>query len=102
MKRRLLHIIVSFLILMTSCDKFEWHNPYDPECPKDLFTPSAPGATMEGNSVKLTWTQENDNISGFALFRRAEGESITALAQTQKSTTQYLDGVNKSFGHSGS
>ncbi|MFN5480065.1 MAG: LamG-like jellyroll fold domain-containing protein [Chitinophagaceae bacterium] len=48
---------------------------------------------MEGNSVKLTWTQENDNISGFALFRRAEGESITALAQTQKSTTQYLDGA---------
>jgi uncharacterized protein (TIGR02145 family) len=80
-------------MLMTSCDKFEWHNPYDPECPKELFTPSAPGATMEGNSVKLTWTQENDNISGFALFRRAEGEGITALAQTQKSTTQYLDGT---------
>ncbi len=76
---------------MSSCDKFEWHNPYDPECPKELFTPSSPGATMEGNSIKLTWSQQNDDISGFALFRSAEGESITNLTQTQKSTTQYID-----------
>jgi uncharacterized delta-60 repeat protein len=76
---------------LISCDKFEWYNPYDPECPKELFTPSSPGATMEGNSIRLIWTQENDYISGFALFRSADGESITNLTQTQKSTTQYLD-----------
>ncbi len=76
---------------MSSCDKFDWNNPYDPECPKELFTPSSPGATMEGNSVKLTWSQQNDDISGFALFRSAEGESISNLTQTQKSTTQYID-----------
>jgi uncharacterized delta-60 repeat protein len=46
---------------------------------------------MEGNSVKLTWSQQNDDISGFALFRSAEGESIANLTQTQKSTTQYID-----------
>jgi hypothetical protein len=79
------------ILFLSSCDKFDWHNPYDPECPKELFTPSSPGATMEGNSVKLTWSQQNDNISGFALFRSAEGESITNLTQTQKSTTQYID-----------
>ncbi len=76
---------------MSSCDKFDWNNPYDPECPKELFTPSSPGATMEGNSVKLTWSQQNDDISGFALFRSAEGETITNLTQTQKSTTQFID-----------
>jgi Concanavalin A-like lectin/glucanases superfamily len=83
-----------FFILLTclsSCSKFDWHNPYDPECPKELFTPSSPGASMEGNSVKLTWSQQNDDISGFALFRSAEGESISNLTQTQKSTTQYID-----------
>jgi len=85
-----LFLLVSF-IFSISCDKFEWYNPYDPECPKPLFTPSTPGAQMEGNSVKLTWSQDNDNISSFALFRRAEGESITNLATTQKTTTQYLD-----------
>jgi hypothetical protein len=79
------------LFFLSSCDKFDWHNPYDPECPKELFTPSSPGATMEGNSVKLTWSQQNDDISGFALFRSAEGESIANLTQTQKSTTQYID-----------
>ena len=86
-----LYHLLFFILFLSSCDKFEWHNPYDPECPKELFTPSSPGATMEGNNVKLTWTQENDYISGFALFRSAEGESITNLTQTQKSTTQYID-----------
>lgn len=82
-----------FLIFISffSCSKFNWNNPYDPECPKELFTPSSPGATMQGNSVKLTWFQSNDDISGFALFRSAEDEPIATLTQTQKSATQYLD-----------
>jgi uncharacterized protein (TIGR02145 family) len=88
--RALKYFLLSIFFL-SSCDKFDWHNPYDPECPKELFTPSSPGATMEGNSVKLTWSQSNDDISGFALFRSAEGEQITSLTQTQKSATQYLD-----------
>jgi uncharacterized protein (TIGR02145 family) len=46
---------------------------------------------MEGNSVKLTWSQQNDDISGFVLFRSSEGESIASLAQTPKSTTQFID-----------
>jgi Concanavalin A-like lectin/glucanases superfamily len=83
--------ILLFILCLSSCAKFDWHNPYDPECPKELFTPSSPGASMEGNSVKLTWSQQNDDISGFALFRSAEGESISNLTQTQKSTTQYID-----------
>jgi hypothetical protein len=86
-----LHYLILSILFLSSCDKFDWHNPYDPECPKELFTPSSPGATMEGNSVKLTWSQQNDDISGFALFRSAEGESITNLTQTQKTTTQYID-----------
>ena len=88
--RALKYFLLSILFL-SSCDKFDWHNPYDPECPKELFTPSSPGATMEGNSVKLTWSQSNDDISGFALFRSAEGEPIANLTQTQKTATQYLD-----------
>ena len=86
-----LYCLILSILFLSSCDKFDWHNPYDPECPKELFTPSSPGAAMEGNSVKLTWSQQNDDISGFALFRSAEGESITNLTQTQKSTTQYID-----------
>lgn len=86
-----LNCLILSILFLSSCDKFDWHNPYDPECPKELFTPSSPGATMEGNSVKLTWSQQNDDISGFALFRSAEGESISNLTQTQKSTTQYID-----------
>lgn len=86
-----LHYLILSILFLSSCDKFDWNNPYDPECPKELFTPSSPGATMEGNSVKLTWSQQNDDISGFALFRSAEGESISNLTQTQKSTTQFID-----------
>jgi hypothetical protein len=78
-------------ILFTSCDKFEWHNPYDPECPKQLFTPTALNADMEGNSVKVAWTQSNENISGFALYRSSENESLVKKAETPKNLTQYFD-----------
>ena len=88
---KILQYLFVFILLLLSCEKFEWNNPYDPDCPKDLFTPTSPSVTMEGNSVKLTWSQQNDRISGFTLFRRAEGESIATLTQIQKNTTQYVD-----------
>ena len=86
-----LHCIIFSIFFLSACSKFEWHNPYDPECPKELFTPSSLDAAMESNTVKLTWNQQNDHISGFSLFRSADDETITRLTQTQKSTTQYID-----------
>ena len=82
---------IVFLFFLLSCSKFDWVNPYDPISAKTLFTPSGPGAEMQGNSVKLMWTQRNSKISGFALFRSVEGEPITSLAQVEKTATEYID-----------
>jgi uncharacterized protein (TIGR02145 family) len=46
---------------------------------------------MENNYVKLSWTQENELISGFKILRNTGGEPITILAQIQKSKTIYFD-----------
>lgn len=64
-----------FLILMAlfilSCQKREWDNPFDPDCPKEIFTPGTITATQSGNSIKISWTQSNKNISGFKLYRNS-------------------------------
>lgn len=88
---RVIQYFLLSIFFLSSCNKLEWNNPFDPECPKELFTPSQPGATMVGNNVRLTWSQENKNISGFSLFRRLEDESIVSIAQTDKRTNEYLD-----------
>ena len=88
---RVSNILICLLLCFLSCSKYEWTNPYDPISDKALFTPSGPGAVMEGNSVKVSWSQSNDKISGFALFRSVEGEPITSLAQVEKTTTAYVD-----------
>jgi hypothetical protein len=79
------------LFLFQSCKKYDWMNPHDVNFPKSLFTPSIPSAEMQGNSVKLTWTQENENISGFLLYKSSEQSAITLLAQLQNTTREYID-----------
>ena len=86
-----LSLLICLILFLLSCSKFDWVNPYDPISAKTLFTPSGPGAEMQGNSVKLMWTQRNSKISGFALFRSVEGEPITSLAQVEKTATEYID-----------
>jgi hypothetical protein len=84
-------LILINLILFQSCKKFDWSNPYDPDSPKSLFTPSGPSAAMQGNNVRLTWNQDNDRISGFVLYRSSEQSGITSLTQVQKTTKEYID-----------
>ena len=88
--KTLQYLILSILFL-SSCDKFEWHNPYDPECTKSLFTPNSLKGEMIENTIKLTWLQDNENISGFEVFRSSVTEGVIKLAQTQKGKNEYFD-----------
>ena len=86
----------SFLVLLIlfcsiNCTKFSWNNPFDPDCPKELFSPSNLIATQEGLKVKLTWQQNNTNISGFNLFKSINGSPEVKIADIGNSTTQYSD-----------
>lgn len=92
MAKRIIAICISLSLMFNySCQKFNWSNPYDPECPKSLFTPNSLKGEMIDNSVKLTWLQENESISGFEIYRSSLDEEVKKLAQTQKEKTEFID-----------
>lgn len=74
MKKNLLTLL-SLLLIFSSCQKREWNNPYDPECPKEIWTPTAFIAIQQGNAINLTWIQSVKNITEFRIERKIEGET---------------------------
>jgi len=89
MKRIL--ILSALFLLFISCQKREWGNPFDPNCPKELFTPASFTATQMGDSIVLSWSQPNNQISGFVLEKNTADGSFTQLANPEKSTTKVAD-----------
>jgi len=72
MKTVTIKYLASILILLTisTCQKHEWDNPFDPECPKGLWTPANFEAKqIDNRSIKLSWSISNNNISGFKIDR---------------------------------
>ena len=89
MKRIL--ILSALILLFISCQKREWGNPFDPNCPKELFTPTSFTATQMGDSIVLSWSQPNNQISGFVLEKNTADGSFTQLANPEKSTIKVAD-----------
>ncbi len=73
-------------LLLISCDNRDWDNPFDPDCPKELFTPSNFTATQEGTLVKLTWSQSNTQITGFIIERSIDGGATWSSVATPSKT----------------
>ncbi len=86
-----LFLFLVFVLLFSSCKKREWNNPFDPDCPKELFTPSDFKAVQAGNQINLSWEQVNANISGFVIERSIAGGSWVSVATPDKSTTNWAD-----------
>jgi uncharacterized protein (TIGR02145 family) len=78
------------MVGVTSCQKREWNNPFDPECPKEIFTPSGLTALQEGTRIKLTWNQKNNQITGFIISRNENNGNWTEVAKIPKSPTTYI------------
>jgi uncharacterized protein (TIGR02145 family) len=74
-----------------SCQKFSWNNPYDPECPKEIFTPESLTAQIESKAIRLNWSQSNSQISGFEILRSTEGGPTNTLVSLGKEATSFLD-----------
>ncbi len=86
---RLFIFILTLSIL--GCSDREWTNPFDPDCPKELFTPTNLMAVKEGNAIKLTWQQTNRNISGFEIRRSVDGGSQASVANTDYNVNFWTD-----------
>lgn len=83
--------LIALIILFQGCQDRVWDNPFDSECPKELFTPSSFMVSLEGTSVKLSWKQDNLHISGFEIFRSVEGGVKTSVATPGKTETSWVD-----------
>ncbi len=91
MKTNLKYYFFILMLVFASCENREWDNPFDPDCPKELFTPANFTAKQEGNLVKLTWNQSNTNISGFVVEKSMDGSVWTSAATPGKNETTWND-----------
>ncbi len=78
------------LILSFACKK-ESSNPFDPDCPKEIWTPSGFTVEQSGNSLNLSWKQENTNISGFKIDRKVGSQDWSNVASPAKTATSWVD-----------
>jgi hypothetical protein len=82
--------ILILLAFIPSCEK-EITNPFDPDCPKEIWTPKNFQVFQSENKLNLTWEQENMNISGFKIERKVGTRDWTEVASPGKTATSWSD-----------
>ncbi len=85
-------LVIWVFILGTSCEK-EITNPFDPNCPKEIWTPSDFKIAQNDLSLILTWKQENINISGFKIERRVGIQEWSYATSLNKNALTWSDNV---------
>jgi len=86
-----LYKIIFILFIVVSCQKRDWDNPFDPDCPKEIFTPANFQSQQQGNIVKLSWSQPNTKISGFKIERKVGDLTWAEVASEGKGSTTWND-----------
>ncbi len=81
---------ILLLLLLSTCDK-EITNPFDPDCPKEIWTPSNFLVVQAENKLDLTWKQDNGNISGFKIERKVGTEDWSNVASPGKTALNWSD-----------
>jgi uncharacterized protein (TIGR02145 family) len=84
----LLQLVV---LLLFSCEAPERNNPFDPACPKQIFTPTNFLAVQEGNTIKLTWSCPDVNFTGFRIFKTNNNGYAISLGEFSKDVKQFTD-----------
>ncbi len=95
-------MVIILPLLFTTCKDREITNPFDADCPKEIFTPSDFKAEQQGAAVQLSWKQANTNISGFVINRNENDGAMTEVAKIDKSFTQWNDentAADKKYGY---
>ena len=92
MNKLLPFILLIAGVLLTTCEERERSNPIDPNADPDAWAPSnLQVQVIDDSQIKLTWTQEYDQISGFRLERKENSESFTQIAELETNVTEYTD-----------
>ncbi len=93
MKSLFKYIFLGILILfvLSTCQKDDPTNPFDPDTPKSIWTPTNFTATQNNNSVNLTWVQNEKNIDGFKIDRKVGSQDWNNVATLGKTSTSWTD-----------
>ncbi|MHA8096769.1 LamG-like jellyroll fold domain-containing protein [Aquirufa antheringensis] len=91
MRHYIHYIIVSTLLLLASCEKRVWDNPFDPATNKELFTPSNLTLVQVGKQINLSWIQNNSLISGFIIQRKIDDGEYVQIANLPKGIYSFVD-----------
>lgn len=78
-------------MVVSSCEKKVWNNPFDSAAPKSVFTPTNLVAAQVGNVVSLSWLETNNLISGYLVERQVDNGPYTKIANLPKGTVKYTD-----------
>jgi hypothetical protein len=84
-------LLLSLFLALITCKDREVTNPFDTNCPKELFTPTDFKVEQEGTTVKLSWKQANTQISGFIISRNENDGAMIEVARTEKTVTSWSD-----------
>ena len=86
------------VLLLTTCEDRERANPLDPDSeldPSEWAPANLQAEVINDSQVKLTWTQEEERISGFRIGRKAGSGSFAQIAEVDSDVTEYTDtGLN--------
>ena len=88
---RILSTFFVLAVVYTSCQNREWLNPFDPSCPKEIWTPTDFTAVQDGTTVLLTWNQPTAQISGFKITKSVDNGINTILPDLAKGVNQFVD-----------
>jgi len=93
-------ILLLSLLIFTTCEERERSNPVDPDTeldPSEWAPNNLQAEVINDSQIKLTWTQEDERISGFRIDKKAGSGSFTQIAEAGKDTTEYTD-IGLSYG----
>lgn len=58
-------ILAVFFMVILSCQ--DYYNPYDRECPPEIWTPTNLKAVLKQGKIELTWKQKETHFDGYQL-----------------------------------
>jgi len=90
-----IYILTWFFIF--SCNK-DHNNPYDRDCPSNLWSPVSLKATLSETGIHITWEQYEPHFDGFVLEKSADSASWTPVKAglIDKTIRDYSDALNSS------
>jgi uncharacterized protein (TIGR02145 family) len=88
---KLFFFIAIFFTLFVSCMKIQSNNPFDSECPKQLFTPTSFQAVQSSDGIELSWSQVTKNITGYKIMRGINNGAPITIGILPKDSTHLLD-----------